>query len=247
VKNLPDEMNDAGLRAMFEKFGEIRSVKTVKKELTTSYLGIKRSVKVFGFVCFFKAEEAREAKQALNAQNLQGQNTNTKLFVDYHQTKQERSEYLKLKVISQSNKMFQKGGKPGQEVPMMMRNMPPNMRQFNNPGFFGPQYIRKFPPQTGFVQPNMGQRMNPQMQGQGFQGMDNMLMDKNARRDYFGERLYTKISSNPQFSQLTEYFSKIVGIFLDLDDQIIERLIQDDGYFFAQVNETVRLLNEKTG
>jgi len=248
-------MTDQGLREMFEKYGEIRSVKTVKKELFSSYLGIKRSVKVFGFVCYAKAEYAREAKQALQGQQIQGQNSSTKLFVDYHQSKQERSEYLKLKVMNQGNQMFNKKGKQGEPM-MMMRNLPPNMggnmRQFGQGGgFFGPQYLRKFPPQTGFVQPNMMQQqrgmqgMQP-MQGQNmFTGMD--MIDKNARRDYFGERLYTKISTSPQYSQLADYFSKIVGIFLDLDDQIIERLINDDQYFFAQVNETVRLLNEKTG
>ena len=35
--------------------------------------------------------------------------------------------------------------------------------------------------------------------------------------------------------------TKIVGIFLDLDDPIIERLINDDGYFHNQVMETFRV------
>lgn len=233
VKNLPDEMDDATLRKIFEKYGEIRSAKTVRKELFTSYLGIKRSVKVFGFVCFLEAAQAREAKQALNGTSLG--NSSTKLFVDYHQSKQERSEYLKLKMLNQTNKMFKGGLKPGQEnfgigAPMNMRNMNPNMgggnmRPFNN-NVFGPHMLRKFPPQTQFVQPNMMQRGMPgmnmpmggqmgmqgqmgmgQMQGQMGQNLPNNmegLLDKNARRDYYGERLYTKISSNPNFSTLSE-------------------------------------------
>ncbi len=85
--------------------------------------------------------------------------------------------------------------------------------------------LRKFPPQTSF---------KPMMQ------MD--MLDINARRDYYGERLYTKISSSPQFMQYTDLFSKIVGIFLDLDNPVIDRLIDDDQYFHNQVIETIRVL-----
>lgn len=120
VKNLPDNFDDENLRELFAKYGEIRSCKAVRKELFTSYLGTKRSVKVFGFVCYFDPAHAREAKANLHGTTLGG--NNARLFVDYFQSKQERAEYLKLKMINQSNKM-QKGGKPG-EMPHMMRNMP---------------------------------------------------------------------------------------------------------------------------
>jgi hypothetical protein len=66
-------------------------------------------------------------------------------------------------------------------------------------------------------------------------------MDSNTRRDYYGERLFSKISTNMKFANISEYFSKIVGIFLDLDDHVIERLIHDDFYFEQQVSETVRV------
>jgi len=174
-------------------------------------------------------------------------------------------------MLNQSNKIFNQKGKMG-EMPNMMRNMPQNMRALNS--VFGPHMLRKFPPQTMFVKPNMQQgmqgmqgmnmnmqgmnqmgypqgmnNMNPMMfqQGQNFQPMHLEGLDKNARRDFYGEKLYTKISSNPQFAQMNEHFSKIVGIFLDLDDPVIERLIMDDTYFGQQVFETVRLLSEKTG
>jgi hypothetical protein len=130
-----------------------------------------------------------------------------------------------------------------------MRNMPQNMRAFNN--VFGPHMLRKFPPQTLFVKPNMVPQMPiPNMPNSQYgmsmfpQQMTPMPMevfDKNTRRDYYGEKLYTKISSNPQFSSMSDYFSKIVGIFLDLEDPVIERLVNDDVYFGQQVYETVRV------
>jgi len=73
----------------------------------------------------------------------------------------------------------------------------------------------------------------------------NMPVDKNTRRDYFGDRLFSKISSMPQFGNMTEYFSKIVGIFLELEDGIIERLINDEAFLISQVNETHKVINDK--
>jgi hypothetical protein len=93
--------------------------------------------------------------------------------------------------------------------------------------------LRKFPPQTAFTKPPM----YPQQMG----GMPTELLDQNARRDYYGERLFSKISTNPKFANITEYFSKIVGIFLDLADPTVERLIHDDQYFEQQVGETVKV------
>jgi hypothetical protein len=55
----------------------------------------------------------------------------------------------------------------------------------------GPQMLRKFPPQTNFMKTPM-----PMMNMEG--------LDKNQRRDYYGERLYAKISSNPQFANFAE-------------------------------------------
>jgi len=106
VKNLPDTYEDKNLRELFEPYGEIRSVITRKKELVTSYLGIKRSVRVFGYVCFNEKSQAHEAKKALDGKVV---GNNQKLFVDYHQSKSERSEFLKLNMINKASKGFGKG------------------------------------------------------------------------------------------------------------------------------------------
>merc|ERR1712032_1504277 len=181
--------------------------------LFTSYLGIKRSVKIFGFVCFFDKEQARAAKTSLHG--TQVGNGGAKLFVDYHQNKQERNEFLKLRFMNSSNKpQGQKGMK--MDMRMSMGGMP-MMGGKMHPGMFPPTM-------------NM-----------------NMPVDKNTRRDYFGDRLFSKISSLPQFSKMTEHFSKIVGIFLELEDSIIEKLISDEAFLTSQVNETYKLLMEKSG
>jgi polyadenylate-binding protein len=123
VKNLPDNYDDEAMRALFEQFGPIKSCKTIKKELVTSYLGIKRSVKVFGYVCFNEKQHAHEAKKALEGKSL---STNgAKLYVDYHQSKAERSEFLKLNMINKSAKNFNKGKMDMMPGPFgMPRGMP---------------------------------------------------------------------------------------------------------------------------
>jgi RNA recognition motif-containing protein len=127
VKNLPDNYDDELLRELFEKYGKLRSVKTVRKELFQSYLGITRSMKVCGYVCFQDAESAKEAKTALN---MSAQFPNlSKLFVDYHQSKQDRAELLKLKQINQ----IHKGGNKMQEMNnqnMVIRQMQMGGRKY---------------------------------------------------------------------------------------------------------------------
>lgn len=256
VKNLPDTFDDEDLRKLFEPFGSIRSCKAIRKELITSYLGIKRSVKVFGYVCFNDKASAHEAKKGLENKVLQGAG---KLYVDYHQTKEERNEFLKLNMINKSQKMRQQGGV--------------HMRQLQGP--VGPNMMRKFPNQMDMNNMNMNMNMNMppnydammgmqqyQMMGMMPMNMVNMPMqmpiggmpiqmeninelDSNAKRDYYGEKLYNKISANPTYQNFHEFYSKIVGIFLDLEDVVIEKLIHDDHYFDLQVRETIRLLAER--
>lgn len=216
VKNLPANFDDAALRSIFAKYGEIKSCKTVRKELFLSYMGVKRIVKVFGFVCYFKPESAREAKLALNGKpfsiSKNDQVNNIKLFVDYHQNKHERAEYLKLKMLSQKS-AFNK------------QILPPNV--------FAHQLLRRFPAQQAMGAFGPMNMQVPIMKPQ--------QMDANTRRDYYGEKLYSKICTNPIFANYSEFFSKIVGIFLDLDDNVIERLLSDDLYFDNQVMETIKV------
>jgi len=200
--------------------------------LESHYLIVKKSVKVFGFVCFFEPAKAQEAKQKLKDQTLLV--NGPRLYVDYHQTKQERTEFLKLKLIKESERRKNM-------QPMMPPNMmPPQMRGF--PMNYMPMPMRPprmMPPYNGGMRPQPMMNMPQQQQ------MDPLKMDPNARADYFGEQLFTKISRSPAFANYANYFSKIVGIFLDLDDAVIDKLIKDDKYFHQQVQETIKLLTEK--
>ena len=90
--------------------------------------------------------------------------------------------------------------------------------------------LRKFPPQTGFSKPQQGghgqfnpgmqmmpqmmqgfpqQQMMPQMmQGQNMMPQQPQLdiskMDPSTKREFLGENLFGKITSNPQFASIQE-------------------------------------------
>lgn len=104
---------------------------------------------------------------------------------------------------------------------------PPNMNMMQMPG---PMMMNNRQMPGMMPQQMMNQQMNM-----------NIPVDKNTRRDYFGDRLFSKISSLPQFSKMTEHFSKIVGIFLELEDSIIEKLCSDEAFLVSQVNETYKV------
>ena len=217
IKNLPEDYTDDKLKELFGKYGKIRSAKIVKRELESFYLIPRKIVKIFGFVCYYDPTEAREAKKNLNDLSLLI--NGPKLYVDYHQTKKERASFLKLKFIKISEK--------SKNIPRINRQMQP-LRQFN-----AIMNILRIPQRMRYVPYNSSSESRSEK------------MDSNARNEYFGEKLYDKISKMSQFNKYSNYYSKIVGIFLDLDDNVLDKLINDDKYFVEQIQETIKLLTEK--
>ena len=83
VNNLPDDFSDHQLKNLFQRYGEITSLKLAKKEDGTS--------NGFGFVNFKEAAHAQEAVNAMNKLELNGK----QLYVGRAQKKAEREEILK--------------------------------------------------------------------------------------------------------------------------------------------------------
>ena len=240
VKNLPADFTDKKLIDLFGKYGPIRSAKVVKNEISSNYLFIKKTTRVFAYVCFYEPSKAQEAKQQLKDKALII--NGPRLYIDYHQTKEERTQFLKLRLIKDSEKrknaLFQN--------PQFFRNFAivPNVAG-----------IRSFPHGMGPMNANLPRRMPMSNINMNIKNNINNNqppkqppfnpMNKNARTDYYGEKIYEKISKDKKFAAYESYFPKIVGIFLDLSDGVVERLINDDKYFDEQVEETIRLLDKK--
>lgn len=244
VKNLPADFTDQKLIDLFGKYGPIRSAKVVKNEISSNYLFIKKTIRVFAYVCYFEPSKAQEAKQQLKDKALII--NGPRLYIDYHQNKEERTQFLKLKLIKESEKrknaLFQN--------PQNFRNLAivPNaagIRSFPRgmaPMNMNINMARRMPFANMNMRINLYNNQPPRKQEQ---TGNNNRMDSNARTDYYGEKIYEKISKDKKYAAYESYFPKIVGIFLDLSDGVIERLINDDKYFDEQVEETIRLLDKK--
>jgi len=76
---------------------------------------------------------------------------------------------------------------------------------------------------------------------------------KNNRGKLVTDTVWHKVKNISFTNQLGQKVSlddlhgKIVGIFIELDDNILMRLLQDDNYFHTQVMVTVKELREKIG
>ena len=103
--------------------------------------------------------------------------------------------------------------------------MPPQMRWFHI-------YNMPMPMRPPRMMPSCNMRPpQQQMINMPPQQVEIQKMDSSARADYYGEQLFTKISRTPAFANYANYFSKIVGIFLDLEDAVFEKLLKDDKHF----------------
>ncbi len=98
VKNLPDDSDKEAIMQLFGKYGGIRSAKivTIKKD-HPNYPYIKGKSHCYAFICFVTPDSAKKAKKSLNGKIIE--ENGMRLYVDYHQTKKERVEFLKLRMM----------------------------------------------------------------------------------------------------------------------------------------------------
>jgi len=216
IKGLPNEFSEEQLTKMFELYGTIRSCKLEKKEFIHNPNFGGNVVKLFAYVCFDNQDSASKARADMNGKViLEG---TTRLFVDYHQQRHERSAFLKMKRLSQ--------------VPIQTR------QKVNT------NYGRTIGEQNMFPQANV----NPPQRKNYIQrnpNPDSKFITFDYRKEEAGDLLYNNLMKNPGFFAYKNLFSKIVGIFLDLEEDIIKRLVIDVIYFEFQVRETIKLLLER--
>lgn len=188
VKSIPDSITEPQLAEIFGKFGSIRSLKVVRKEIQTStLLGFSSGVKTFAFVCFSAPEEANEAKRVLNNTVL-FQGFPQKLFVDYFQTKSERNDFLQLQRNNQINRPISQGRPQDTMANQMISRMVPQARQLM-PNQGNP-IMRSFPPNQAFIKDTRQEIRIPE--------------DPDERREMLGEILYEKITLIPQLATYSQ-------------------------------------------
>ena len=106
VKNLPRELTEKELKAIFSKIGEVKSVK-IDKILIESRRG-NTDIDIiesrgFGYVCYNKEEDAKKAIVQLNMKKLPGYEDSPRpILINYFMPKNERKQYLN-KLQAQQN------------------------------------------------------------------------------------------------------------------------------------------------
>jgi polyadenylate-binding protein len=85
IKNIPKKFTNEELKSMFSGFGEITSAVVIKESTDA------KENKGFGFVCFNKPEDAKNAEDKLNNTKLEGQT----LFICQAKSKLEHKKQLK--------------------------------------------------------------------------------------------------------------------------------------------------------
>merc|ERR1719330_2261264 len=102
VKNLDENIDDAGLRALFEPFGNITSVATPTDD--------KGKCKGFGFVCFASPDEATKAVTEMHLKVVKGK----PLYVGLAEKREARQERLRQRFSpTAAGGPAGKGGKDG--------------------------------------------------------------------------------------------------------------------------------------
>ena len=68
---------------------------------------------------------------------------------------------------------------------------------------------------------------------------------KDENMEFYGDQLYMKIVSSSKFKFYSRLFPKIIGIFLELEETDLNRLLSDLDFFEMHVTETIKLLIDK--
>lgn len=226
VKNLPLALTEEQLRSVFEKFGEVKSVKISKYLLETEVGGKKKEIETsrgFGFVCFTKPESAKKAMDELNEKYLPGfESSKRPVIINLFMPKIERKQFLtKIQSTAPNPRYPFSMNAP---YPAMPYGMPPNYNVYpqrphnphRNQAFRKPQphaNMPKMPPQPMPQTPAKEDEPNLST----LESLDSI----EAKKDYLGEYLFKKIESHTiaQEKNFTiDTISRITGMILGIDD-----------------------------
>ena len=253
IRNIPYSVTEDDLRKIFEKFGNIKSLKIEKYILETKEGDKFKEVptsKGFGYICYDNQESAKNAKEAYNMKFLEGfESWNRPILIDYFMNKAERMIY--------ANK--------NSEDSLLNNNMF-KMPQMPFMGMYPHHPFMRMPMQ-GFTQRNMGPRTNnykphmnnepnrkppvqPPVQNSKLAELDmnllNSLDTEQAKREYLGEIIYNAIEVSPIADREKldiDTISKITGMIINISnlDEVI-LTVKSDTTLNNRIEEGLQLL-----
>ena len=252
IKNLPYDLTDEKLKEIFEKYGEIKSVKISKFLLVTKvkdeYKEIEQS-RGFGYVCYTNPESATKAIESLNEKNLPGyENSKRPIIISLFMPKYERKQFLnKL----QSN--------PMSRFPLIMGNpfnntMPP-MIPYNNVTYQRhARHINNKKQQNKKQQNNVNENVNNNTTTNNKEEQPDLkylesIENIENKKEYLGEFLFKKIEQHPLAHEKNftiDIIGRITGMILGIQDikEIYEITVNYEN-LTSRINEAIALLESQ--
>lgn len=222
IKNLPLELKEDDLRAIFAPFGDIKSLKIKTQIQVTKSKDkfVENSISCgFGYVCFTNSQHAAVALEALNGKTLDQYSGKRPLEIAFFTPKNERKtkQYM-------SNKI---------NMPMNMMNE--SYKQNNRQQFQQYNEVQQ-------VQQQDTEKRAEEPDYQVLKSMD----DESSKRDYLGEFIFKKIELHEltEMNKLTfDEIGKITGMILGIEDinEIID-ICRNKEHLTSRINEALELL-----
>ena len=247
IKNLPKNFTEQNLKDLFEKYGEIKSVKIQRFiNVTKEKDDFKEYVEScgVGFVCFTDKENAKKAMEDLNDKKLPGyeDDKHPPIFVTLFMPKLERKQFLnKIQVNN-----------PSQRLPLLYPPYLPPTQYINMPYF---QQV-KFNNGRTHKKNTHNRRQN--------NNNDNVLPKKeenfddqpsldylnslpdDKKKDYIGEFLFKAIQSHEislKNKLDIDIIGRITGMILDIKDfNEIFKITTNSTYLTERINEALNLI-----
>eukprot|EP01057_Protomagalhaensia_wolfi_P005597 Protomagalhaensia_wolfi_Nauph_80__5596@NODE_631_length_2183_cov_33_958022_g472_i0_p1_GENE_NODE_631_length_2183_cov_33_958022_g472_i0NODE_631_length_2183_cov_33_958022_g472_i0_p1_ORF_typecomplete_len591_score124_82RRM_1/PF00076_22/1e19RRM_1/PF00076_22/4_1e20RRM_1/PF00076_22/1_7e12RRM_1/PF00076_22/2_2e19RRM_5/PF13893_6/6_4e06RRM_5/PF13893_6/7_2e07RRM_5/PF13893_6/0_0051RRM_5/PF13893_6/0_00014PABP/PF00658_18/6_8e24RRM_7/PF16367_5/0_033RRM_7/PF16367_5/0_00013RRM_7/PF16367_5/0_1RRM_7/PF16367_5/0_05Nup len=250
IKNLAENVDDSGLRRMFERFGTITSAKVMRDEEGHS--------KGFGFVCFTTAEEATKAIAEMHLKV----HDHKPLYVGLAEQKDRRHARLQHHFRGQrvnyppqhhhqpSNVFY---GQPSAVMP------PPGAGLVWPAGPFPPQpnvmwkqpvFGGALPPTLAAAPPPLPANMMFPGPAANFRAVPPQVQPRPVRaqpppntaamqKQVLGETLFPLVQKHEP-----DLAGKITGMMLDMDDEELHLLIQSETDLKAKIDEALRVLHQ---
>ena len=175
------------------------------------------SRKVFAYICFFEQSDAVKAKQKLSGKPLfRG---GPKLYVDYHQPREERDLFGKLRLMRTANR-----------YPMQPQPKPEELKYL-------PQ-VEGMAPRTVRYLIEVAKLMNRENLAK--QRYGKIYPDSRKRNDIYRYKLYEKLIKANDFFRYQGLFHKIIGILLKLSDYYLEKMLDDKMFLYGQTSLAIQ-------
>ena len=218
VRNIPIDYNEMKLYSLFEKFGEIKSVKIPKYTLVTKINNVFKEIpmqKLFGYVCFVNAESALKAINEMNGKFINSTDKRP-LLVNHFMPKCERVELIER--LHQEN---------------MMEELHKEMQLMS---------VRKSYQRRKFIN-NKENEFNNNINRSEYE----LIHDKDDKRDYLGEIIFELIEKHylsKKYKLDYERVAKITGMILGIDnEEAIIQIANNSKKLKERIEEAISLLN----